>query len=103
MSSYLNMLGLAFRAGKCSLGEEAIIREVQRKRAYLVLIAEDIGASTKKKMQDKCRSYEVDLRIVENRDVLSNAIGKTGRVAVAITDKGFASKIKSMLDESIRG
>ncbi|KGP74027.1 L7Ae/L30e/S12e/Gadd45 family ribosomal protein [Pontibacillus yanchengensis] len=103
MSSYLNMVGLAFRAGKCTLGEEAIVRDIQAKRAYLVLIAQDIGASTRKKLTDKCRSYEVTFREVDDRDTLSSAIGKTGRVAIAITDRGFATKITSMLDESIRG
>ncbi|MYL33184.1 50S ribosomal protein L7ae [Pontibacillus yanchengensis] len=103
MSSYLNMVGLAFRAGKCTLGEEAIVRDIQAKRAYLVLIAHDIGASTNKKLTDKCRSYEVTFREVDDRDTLSSAIGKTGRVAIAITDRGFATKITSMLDESIRG
>ncbi|MFC0524180.1 YlxQ family RNA-binding protein [Pontibacillus salicampi] len=103
MSNYLNLLGLAFRAGKCTLGEEAIVRDIQRKRAYLVLIAQDTGASTKKKLEDKCRYYDIPNRVVDHRDTLSNAIGKTGRVAVAITDRGFANKIKSLLDESIRG
>ncbi|KGX88596.1 YlxQ family RNA-binding protein [Pontibacillus marinus] len=98
-SSYLNMVGLAFRAGKCTLGEEAIIRDIQRNRAYLILIAEDTGVNTKKKLTDKCRSYEVPFRKVDDRDTLSNAIGKSGRVAIAITEHGFAKKIMSLLDE----
>ncbi len=102
-NSYLNMVGLALRAGKCTLGEEAIIRDIQRNRAYLILIAQDTGVNTKKKLMDKCRSYEVPFREVDDRDTLSNAIGKSGRVAIAITERGFAKKIMSLLDESIRG
>lgn len=101
--SYLNLLGLAFRAGKCTLGEEAIVRDIKRKRAYLILIAEDTGTNTKKKLMDKSRSYEIPYREVDDRDTLSSAIGKSGRVAIAITDRGFAMKITSLLDESIRG
>jgi len=97
--AYLNMVGLAFRAGKCTLGEEAIIRDIQRNRAYLILIAEDTGVNTKKKLTDKCRFYDVPFREVEDRDILSNAIGKSGRVAIAITEHGFAKKIMSLLDE----
>lgn len=97
------MVGLAFRAGKCTLGEEAIVRDIQRKRAYLILIAEDTGTNTMKKLMDKSRSYNIPYRQVDGRETLSNAIGKSGRVAIAITDRGFATKITSLLDESIRG
>ncbi|QST01625.1 ribosomal L7Ae/L30e/S12e/Gadd45 family protein [Pontibacillus sp. ALD_SL1] len=100
---FLNMIGLAFRAGKCTLGEEAIVRDIQRKRACLVLIANDTGINTKKKLEDKCSFYKVPYREVVDRETLSGAIGKSGRVALAITDRGFATKITSMLDESIRG
>ncbi|KGX93133.1 hypothetical protein N781_12005 [Pontibacillus halophilus JSM 076056 = DSM 19796] len=97
-SPYLNVLGIAARARKLTFGEDAIVRDIQQKRAYLVLLANDTGKNTKKKLMDKCQSYGVPIREVDDRDTLSNAIGKTGRVAVAITDRGFASKITSMLD-----
>ncbi|WP_099158137.1 L7Ae/L30e/S12e/Gadd45 family ribosomal protein [Virgibacillus ndiopensis] len=97
-NSYLNMVGLAYRARKCSLGEETIIKDIQQKRARLVLLASDIGPQTKKKLTDKCKTYEIPFVIVEDdRNVLSNAIGKTQRVAIAILDAGFATKIKSLL------
>ncbi len=91
------MVGLAFRAGKCSLGEENIVNDIKRKRAYLVLLANDIGMQTKKKLTAKCKTYEVQYRTVDDRETLSQAIGKTGRVAIAILDKGFATKIQSLL------
>lgn len=97
------MLGLALRAGKCALGEETIIREIQKQRAKLVLLASDTGPQTRKKMTDKCNFYHIPLYIVDEREVISRAIGKSGRVAIAILDKGFATKITSLLDESIRG
>lgn len=94
---YLNIVGLAYRARKCSLGEDTIVRDIQQKRAKLVLLANDTGAQTKKKITDKCTTYRVPFRIVDDRDTLSNAIGKTKRVAIAILDAGFAAKIKSLL------
>jgi ribosomal protein L7Ae-like RNA K-turn-binding protein len=100
---YLNLLGLAFRARKCTLGEENIIKDIQRQKAKLVLIASDTGKQTKKKISDKCKYYEIPLFVVDDRDTLSQAIGKSGRVAISILDDGFANKITSLLDESIRG
>ena len=97
-NNYLNILGLAYRAGKCSLGEDAILRDVRGEKAKLVLLANDIGPQTRKKLTDKCKFYEVPLVIVEeDRELLSNAIGKSHRVAIAILDAGFAKKIKSLL------
>src|SRR5699024_4536558 len=94
---YLNIVGLAYRAGKCSLGEDIILKEIQNKRAKLILLANDTGAQTKKKLTDKCTTYAIPIRIVDDRETLSDAIGKTQRVAIAILDAGFAAKIKSLL------
>ncbi|MFS0672476.1 L7Ae/L30e/S12e/Gadd45 family ribosomal protein [Ornithinibacillus sp. 179-J 7C1 HS] len=97
-SNYLNIIGIAFRAGKCSTGEETIVKDIQKKRAKLVLIANDVGPQTRKKLTDKCNSYDVPYVIVsDDRDTLSNAIGKSHRVAIAILEEGFAKKLESLL------
>ncbi|WP_404452660.1 YlxQ family RNA-binding protein [Virgibacillus necropolis] len=101
-SNYLNMIGLAVRARKCSLGEE-VVKDIRKQRAKLVLLASDTGPQTRKKITDKCKTYEIPLRVVDDKETLSNAIGKSERVAIAILDAGFATKIKSLLDNSIRG
>ncbi|MBU5267759.1 L7Ae/L30e/S12e/Gadd45 family ribosomal protein [Virgibacillus proomii] len=98
-NNYLNILGLAFRAGKCTLGEEAIIKDIRTNRAKLILLASDIGPQTKKKLTDKCKTYEIPYAIVDDRETLSKAIGKTQRVAIAILDAGFAVKLRSLLGE----
>ncbi|WP_440895362.1 YlxQ family RNA-binding protein [Amphibacillus sp. Q70] len=95
---YLNMVGLATRAQKISVGEDQILKDIKRGYAKLLLIANDIGFQTHKKLTDKCQFYHVPYRIVTDKENLSHAIGKTGRVAVAITDEGFANKICSLLD-----
>ncbi|GEN30467.1 ribosomal protein L7Ae-like RNA K-turn-binding protein [Cerasibacillus quisquiliarum] len=96
---YLNLIGLAYRARKCSLGEETIIRDIQEGRAKLVLLANDTGKQTKKKLTDKCHFYNVPLYVVDDdRDTLSKAVGKTDRVAIAILDDGFAKKFKTLLN-----
>ncbi|WP_067730012.1 L7Ae/L30e/S12e/Gadd45 family ribosomal protein [Oceanobacillus damuensis] len=96
-NNYLNIVGLAYRAGKCSVGEETIVKDIRAKRAKLVLLASDIGPQTKKKLMDKCKYYEVPFLIADDRETISHAIGKSHRVAIAILDAGFAAKIKSLL------
>jgi len=90
MSNYLNLLGLAFRAGKCSVGEDVILKDIRSRRAKLVILASDTGKQTKKKLTDKCTFYQVPYIIAdEDRDTISHAIGKSHRVAIAVLDAGF--------------
>ena len=95
---YLNIIGLATRANKVTVGEDQILRDIQKGRAKLLLLANNIGPNSLKKLTDKSKFYQVPYRIVADRDELSHAIGQVGRVAIVITDKGFADKISSLLD-----
>lgn len=94
-NKYLQLVGLAFRANKCSIGEERIIKDIQQQTAKLVLLAEDIGQQTRKKITDKCKSYNIPYMIVADRYTLAQAIGKENIVAIAIRDTGFARSIQS--------
>ncbi len=96
-NNYLNIVGLAYRAGKCSTGEDTIVKDIRQQRAKLVLLASDIGPRTQKKLMNKCKTYEVPFVFVDDKELLSDAIGKSQRVAVAILDDGFAAKIQSLL------
>lgn len=95
--NYLNLVGLAYRARKCSTGESIIIKDIQANKVKLLLIASDIGDQTKKKLTDKCSSYDVPYMEVDDRATLAHAIGKQERVAIAILDDGFAKKLQSLL------
>lgn len=95
--SYLNLLGLAYRANQCSLGVDKIIKHIQQRRAKLVLIASDCGQQTYKQLTDKCNSYEIPFMIVDEKAVISHAIGQSNRVAIAILNGGFAHKLKTLI------
>lgn len=96
-NSYLNMLGLAHRAQKLSSGEHIVLNDIKNNRAKLILIANDTGKQTKKKIIDKCHSAQVPYKIVDDRETISHAIGERSRVVLAILDEGFAEKIQSLL------
>ena len=90
--SYLNLLGIANRAGKCVFGEEQIIKEIQQGQSKLVILANDIGPQTKKKLTDKCNFYHIPYVFADDRETLSHAVGKSSRVAISIQDNGFRSE-----------
>ena len=94
---WMSLLGLANRARKVISGEELVIKEIRNGRAKLVILAKDASSNTSKKIQDKCRYYEVPVVFADTREVLGQAIGKDARVAVAVVEAGFAKKLATML------
>ncbi|MDQ0161775.1 YlxQ family RNA-binding protein [Aeribacillus alveayuensis] len=92
------LLGLANRARKVISGEELVLKEIRNGRAKLVLLSQDASNNTIKKITNKCRYYEIPFVFVNDRYSLGQAIGKAHRVVVAVTDEGFASTIKALLD-----
>jgi ribosomal protein L7Ae-like RNA K-turn-binding protein len=90
MNKFLQLLGLAMRAGKVVSGKEWVIREIRSGKAQLVILAEDAKKNTEKKVSDKCDFYNVPLLRYGTRKELGSAIGKETRVVIAITDRGFA-------------
>ncbi|GGH82084.1 ribosomal protein L7Ae-like RNA K-turn-binding protein [Pullulanibacillus pueri] len=100
---WFSFLGLAYRARKVISGEETVIQAVRQNKAKVVILSDDASNRTKKTISDKCRSYQVPILFVADRQVLGHAIGKAERVVVAVTDKGFGDQLIAMLDQSLRG
>ncbi|MEH7010707.1 YlxQ family RNA-binding protein [Neobacillus niacini] len=97
-NQWMSLLGLANRARKIISGEELSVKEIRNGKAKLVLLSADASANTTKKITDKCKSYEVPYKLVEDRHLLGQAIGKEARVVVAVLDDGFAKKLMTLLD-----
>lgn len=97
-SKWMSLLGLANRARKITSGEELTVKEIRSGNAKLILLSEDASQNTTKKITDKCRSYNVPVKLVSNREILGKAIGKEQRVVVAVLDNGFAKKLLTLLD-----
>ncbi len=95
MSNLNGLLGLAVRARKIASGD-SVLKSIQNKNAKLVLICEDTGNNTKKKIVDKCTYYKVPYEFIDSV-VLNQAIGEYNKKAVAILDEGFAKKLQTCL------
>lgn len=97
-AQWMSLLGLANRARKVISGEELVVKEIRNGRAKLVILSQDASHNTTKKVTDKCKSYQIPLKFVENRFLLGRSIGKDARVVVAVIDVGFAKKLNEVLD-----
>ena len=97
-NQWMSLLGLANRARKLISGEELTVKEIRSGKAKLILLSADASANTTKKITDKCHSYQVPYKVVEDRYLLGKAIGKEARVVVAVLDNGFAKKLVTLLD-----
>jgi ribosomal protein L7Ae-like RNA K-turn-binding protein len=97
-NQWMSLLGLANRARKITSGEELAVKEIRNGKAKLVLLSADASANTAKKVTDKCKSFGVPYKLIQNREILGKAIGKEARVVVAVLDAGFAKKLLTLLD-----
>lgn len=98
MNNWLNSLSLAQKAGKVVHGSK-VLDSIRANKAYLVLVASDASANTKKKMFDKSKYYNIECLEITDSITLSNTVGKIGRMYLAITDENFAKMILNKLKE----
>src|SRR5699024_8471992 len=94
---YLNLIGLAFKAGKCVVGEENILNSIRSNNVKLLLIANDCGENTRNILTHNSKTFVIPYMEADSREILGRAIGKPEMLAIAITDKGFAKGIKDKL------
>lgn len=93
MKRFTQLLGLAMRAGYIVTGEERVVQKIRSGQADLVLIASDASKNTAKKLTDKSSYYKVPHLNCLDRQTLGQALGYGERVAVAVTNKGFATQL----------
>ena len=66
--------------------------------AFLVILAEDVSANTKKMFTNMCEFYEVPIAFYGDKDALGHAIGRQMRASLAVTDAGLANGILKLLE-----
>ncbi|MBR5232475.1 MAG: ribosomal L7Ae/L30e/S12e/Gadd45 family protein [Clostridia bacterium] len=90
------ILGLSQRAGRLVTGMDTTLSTVRTGKAVLVLLDESAAENTVKKLTDACIYYHVPLLKLP-QDLLSYATGRDGRMMGALTDRGFAEKVKGLM------
>lgn len=83
-------LGLCQKAGRCQSGDYAAENAVKAGKAFLVVLDGRASDNTRDKYAALCGRREVPLVLV---DGVGHAIGREGRIVVAVTDRNFAKMI----------
>jgi len=98
MDKLLSLLGLARRAGRMSLGFDAVCSSVGKNESKLILAAQDVSEGTMRKLRNHLSESEINIREMPfGMDAINAAIGKPVRL-VSINDSGFAKRINELLD-----
>jgi ribosomal protein L7Ae-like RNA K-turn-binding protein len=97
MDKFYQMIGLANRAGHCVTGEDNLISHIRNNKVKLVIVSTEASLNTKKLYNDKCKFYHVQCLEVGDIYSLSQALGKSNRVAVGISDAGFTKGLLAKL------
>ena len=92
-----SMIGLCRRAGRLGCGTDKVTGALKTGGVYLVLLAQDPSARTKKVVTDKCAFRSIPLiEVPLTRDALGAACGMASLSACAVTDQNFASAIAAL-------
>ena len=94
MNKILNNLGLCFKAGKLIHGSDSVVEGIKSGKVKYVFLAKDASLNTKKRIMDKSNYYSVEVSEEFDSNELSNAIGKNGRMVLAIIDENFIKILK---------
>ncbi|AUI71370.1 YlxQ-related RNA-binding protein [Companilactobacillus alimentarius] len=97
MNKFLNLLGLAVRAGKYISGTELTVNGIRAGKVKLVVMADNCSPRTKKDLHNKASYYNVPVVDTIDSNSIKMAIGKDRKV-MGITDLGFAKRLKEIMD-----
>ena len=92
-AAWLNLLGLARRAGKIAPGDNQVTLALQRQTAALVIIAEDAGSSVYRKYHLWAQDLRVPLVTIGSKAELGRAIGMGPHAVLAVVDENFGQRI----------
>ena len=90
------LLGHSQRAGRLVTGMDTTLSAIRSGKSCLVLVDESAAENTVKKLTDACRYYHAPL-VKLPHGLLESATGRDGRMMGALTDKGFADKVKGLM------
>lgn len=102
MDRALNVLGLCERAGRLITGEKACIEAIRAGSACAAALDGAASANAVKAVSNACESHGVPLARTAP-EALGRAIGKPGRMAAAITDKGLAERFMALCERGTEG
>ncbi len=99
-NDFLNLLGLAKRAGRVTTGEDMCKKAVQKGIARLIIIADDASDNTKKSITNSCKYYNVRYITAADKSEIGKFTGALSRAVVSVNDDNFVRAILDRLEKS---
>lgn len=96
-SRVLGLIGLSAKAGKIEFGADAVEEVITRKKAKLVIVAEDASERTQKNFEFLCKKNNISYAVFGEIDEISKAIGKSNKAVIAIKDKNLSNEIYKII------
>lgn len=93
----MQMIGLARKAGKLTLGGEMTENDLMHRKSHLVIVATDASEKTAHRFQTKCASKGVPILQFSTKEELGRQLGKEQRTVLSVTDPGFADLIARLI------
>lgn len=93
MNKYLNMIGLAAKAGKVVRGAQMCEKSLAEGKIKLLAVAKDASESSLEKIRYLSRIKGIRIMEIQDMQILGKHTGRTKISAAGITDTGFADRI----------
>ena len=89
------------KAGKIVSGEFSVDKAVKGGQAYLVIVAGDVSAGSRKRYTDMCRYYDTPICFLSSKQELGGALGKEYRASLAVLDEDMAMALRKKIEEAL--
>ena len=92
------LIGLATRAGKIVFGTEAVLKEIEKSKVKLIIIATDASERTKMKFKKICEQEKIPIYEILNIEEISKTIGQCNKAIIGIKDTNFSNEIIKIIN-----
>lgn len=98
MDNIPSLLGLALRAGRLAVGEEAVGAACRCHKGYLLLLASDAADNTIRRANHFSQAGKtICLTVPLSKEELGSGLGRSACAMLALTDVGFAASVAQQL------
>lgn len=93
-----SMFSFCKRSGNLLTGDVQVSNALSKKKAKIVIVANDISDNGFKTYKNKCDYYKVDFLKFGDRNEINALIGDDNKAVFCIIDENFAKKIKELIE-----
>jgi ribosomal protein L7Ae-like RNA K-turn-binding protein len=86
------------KSGGVSLGTDACMDLIQKRKVKLIIVANDAADRTKKNFEIACKNFNVPILFYGTIEDLSKAVGKPNKAIFGIKNQSFADQMKKIIN-----